>query len=254
MNKKPIAIITGATSGIGKATALHFAANGYRLVIAGRRENRLTALNDQIVKTMHSDVISLAFDVRNRDEVIEKLHSLPEDWQNPEVLVNNAGLALGLSPLQESNQADWDQMIDTNVKGLLYVSEAVIPWMIAGRKGHIINIGSIAGTEVYPGGNIYCATKHAVNAISKSMRIDLLKHGIKVTQIRPGLAETEFSFVRFKGDAERAKGVYKGYEAMRPDDIASVIFYVTTLPAHVNINDLELTPLAQANSYLVNKT
>ena len=198
-------------------------------------------------------VLALSFDVRNRQQVVDAFSAIHDDWKNIDVLINNAGLALGLNPLQNGDYNDWDQMIDTNVKGLLYVSEAIMPWMIENKKGHIINIGSIAGKEVYPGGNIYCASKHAVDAISKGMRLDLLPHGIKVTQIRPGLAETEFSVVRFKGDKNKADNVYKGYEPMNAHDIAEVIFYVTTLPPHVNINDLELTPTAQANSYVVNK-
>ncbi len=252
MNKK-IAIVTGATAGFGKAIAIRFAKQGYNLVITGRRSDRLTELARDLNDKYETETICLDFDVRDRDAVRENLESLPQEWRQPDVLVNNAGLALGRSPLDQGDYKDWDQMIDTNVKGLLYVSEMIMPWMIENKKGHIINIGSIAGTEVYPAGNIYCASKHAVNAISKGMRIDLLKHGIKVTQVRPGLAETEFSMVRFKGDAKKADAVYKGYVPMNADDIADVVSYVVSLPAHMNINDVEITPTAQANSYTINK-
>ncbi len=251
MNKK--AIITGASAGFGTAAAEKFAKEGYDLIITGRRKERLDDLAQKLEKDFPVKVLALSFDVRNRQQVVDAFSAIHDDWKNIDVLINNAGLALGLNPLQNGDYNDWDQMIDTNVKGLLYVSEAIMPWMIENKKGHIINIGSIAGKEVYPGGNIYCASKHAVDAISKGMRLDLLPHGIKVTQIRPGLAETEFSVVRFKGDKNKADNVYKGYEPMNAHDIAEVIFYVTTLPPHVNINDLELTPTAQANSYVVNK-
>lgn len=250
---KKIAIITGATAGFGKATAEKFAEQNYNLVITGRRAERLAELARNLSEKYKTETICLDFDVRDRDAVRESLGTLPKEWRNVDVLVNNAGLALGLNPLNEGDFNDWDQMIDTNVKGLLYVSEMVMPWMIEQQKGHIINVGSIAGTEVYPGGNIYCASKHAVNAISKGMRIDLLKHNIKVTQVRPGLAETEFSVVRFKGDQNKADSVYNGYEPMHAEDIADVILYVSSLPPHLNINDVELTPTAQANSYTVHK-
>ncbi|PLW99298.1 MAG: NAD(P)-dependent oxidoreductase [Marinilabiliales bacterium] len=247
------ALITGATAGFGKATAERFAKEGFNLIITGRRKERLEELAQTLKNKYNTESVCLGFDVRDRDQVRANLETLSAEWRKIDVLVNNAGLALGLNALQDGDYRDWDQMIDTNVKGLLYVSEMVMPWMIANKKGHIINVGSIAGTEVYPGGNIYCASKHAVNAISKAMRIDLLKHGIKVTQVRPGLAETEFSMVRFKGDAEKADNVYKGYEPMHADDIAEVIFYVSSTPTHLNINDIELTPNAQANSYTVFK-
>lgn len=250
---KKIAIITGASAGFGKATAEKLAAQGFNLVITGRRAERLDELARDLSEKYKTETICLDFDVRDRDAVRENLGSLPQEWRNVDVLVNNAGLALGLTPLNEGDYNDWDQMIDTNVKGLLYVSEMIMPWMIEQQKGHIINVGSIAGTEVYPGGNIYCASKHAVNAISKGMRIDLLKHNIKVTQVRPGLAETEFSVVRFKGDQEKADSVYNGYEPMHAEDIADVILFVVSLPPHLNINDVEVTPTAQANSYTVNK-
>lgn len=246
-------IITGATAGIGEATAHHFAALGCDLVLTGRRGERLMLLKNLLEEKYNITVITLTFDVRNRDEVVAAFKQLPDSWHKVDVLVNNAGLALDLSPLNKGDYKDWDQMIDTNVKGLLYVSEAIMPWMIEQQKGHIINVGSTAGLEVYPGGNVYCASKHAVNAISKAMRIDLLQHGIKVTQVRPGLTETEFSMVRFKGDQERAEKVYQGYQALQPQDIADIIGYVATLPDHVNVNDIEVTPKVQANAYMLNK-
>ena len=243
------ALITGATAGIGRATALLLAKNGYRLIITGRRSQRLEELRAEIGSS--NDVLCLAFDIRNRQEVENALGSLPEQWRKIDVLVNNAGLAAGLNPLQEGSVEDWEQMIDTNVKGLLYISRFVANLMINQRSGHIVNIGSIAGVQVYENGNVYCASKHAVHALSQGMRIDLLKHGIKVTEIRPGLAETEFSLVRFKGDAESAKKPYIGLVPLSSDDIAEAILFAISRPPHVNINDMEITPTAQASSYYV---
>ncbi len=249
-----IVLITGATAGFGKAIAIKFAAHGYDVILNGRRRDRLAALEEEIKKTFETKVFTLPFDVRKRNEVETALNSLPHEWKKIDVLVNNAGLAQGLSTIQEGDVDDWDVMIDTNVKGLLYVSKVVMPWMIEQNKGHIINIGSIAGKEAYHRGNIYCATKFAVDAISKSMRIDLLPHGIKVTAINPGAAETEFSLVRFKGDADRAKTPYLGYDPLQAEDIAEVVYFAASRPPHVVLNDIVITPLAQANtSYLIKK-
>lgn len=250
--KKTI-FITGATSGFGKATAEIFAKNGYRLILTGRRENRLTELKLQLENEYQAEVYPLCFDVQQEAEVIQAVNSLPEVWKNIDVLVNNAGLARGLDKIQDGSTDNWNQMIDTNVKGLLFVSKAIMPFMIAQHHGHIINIGSTAGKEVYAGGNVYCATKHAVDAITKGMRIDLLEHGIKVTQIAPGAADTEFSEVRFHGDKSKAKSVYKGYTPMKAEDIAEVIYYTTTLPPHLCLNDIVMTSLAQANSFYTYK-
>ena len=246
-------LVTGATSGFGKAIALKFAQNSNKIIITGRRNERLKELSDQINSTQNAECLSLCFDVRNQKEVIAAIQSIPEGWQDIDVLVNNAGLASGLDPIQEGDSEDWDKMIDTNVKGLLYISKELIPVMTKNKKGHIINIGSTAGKEVYPNGNVYCATKHAVDAITKGMRIDLLKHGIKVTQIAPGAANTEFSTVRFHGDKEKADAAYNGYQPMVAEDIAELVYYATSLPAHLCINDLVVTSLSQANSYLINR-
>jgi NADP-dependent 3-hydroxy acid dehydrogenase YdfG len=247
-------LITGATSGFGKACAYLFAENGYRLIITGRRAERLEILSKELFINHGTEVLPLAFDVRNQEEVRQHIGSLPEKWQGIDVLVNNAGLASGFGPLQEGDPDDWNRMIDTNIKGLLYVSKVIMPLMIKRKTGHIINIGSTAGKEVYAGGNIYCATKHAVDAITKGMRIDLLGTGIKVTQIAPGAAETEFAEVRFHGDKERAKAVYQGYKPMTAEDIATLVHYVTTLPPHLCINDLVVTAIAQANSFYVDRS
>jgi hypothetical protein len=251
MNKT--VFITGATAGFGRAIALKFAQEGNRVIMTGRRKDRLMDLVKKIEQEMNVPAYGLAFDVRDETAVNEAINSLPKDWQNIDILINNAGLASGLDPIQSGDTSDWDKMIDTNVKGLLYVSKAVIPFLIENGNGHVINIGSTAGKEVYPNGNVYCASKHAVDAITKGMRIDLLKHGIKVTQIAPGAAETEFSMVRFHGDREKAKKVYDGYQPMSADDIAELVYYSTTLPAHLCINDLVVTSLAQANSYLIHR-
>lgn len=239
------ALITGATSGIGKACAIKFVQNNYNLILTGRRDDRLQQLKTELTKNFKVEITTLTFDVRKREEVRSAIDTLK--GQPIDVLINNAGLAAGLDPIQEGNIDDWDQMIDTNVKGLLYITRNVAPLMVEKKSGHIINIGSIAGREVYPKGNVYCASKHAVDALTKGMRIDLLESGIKVTQIAPGAVETEFSMVRFKGNQQTADNVYKGFEPLHPEDIADVAFYVTTLPAHVNINDLLIMPTAQAN-------
>jgi 3-hydroxy acid dehydrogenase / malonic semialdehyde reductase len=245
---KRIALISGASAGIGEATAIRFAKEDYSVIISGRRVDRIEALADTIRKEYHVEALPLVFDIRSREETENALNGIPENWKRIDVLVNNAGLALGLDKVQEGDPADWDQMIDTNVKGLLYLSRIVIPWMVEKGEGHVINIGSIAGKEVYPKGNIYSATKHAVDAITKGMRIDLLGTGVRVTQVAPGAVETEFSIVRFKGDEDRAAKVYQGYDPLRPEDIADVAYYVTTLPKRVNINDILIMPTAQANA------
>jgi 3-hydroxy acid dehydrogenase/malonic semialdehyde reductase len=244
--------ITGATSGFGKAAAQIFAENGNHLIITGRRKERLEALSKEIM-LKHSVVITtLCFDVRNNEEVVAAINSLPN--LKIDVLINNAGLASGLNKIQDGLLDDWEKMIDTNIKGLLYVSKAIIPLMIKQQSGHIINIGSTAGKEAYEKGNVYCATKHAVDALSKSMRIDLLGKGIKVSQICPGAAETEFSEVRLHGDTEKAKKVYEGYEPMSAKDVASIIYYVTTLPKNLCINDLIVTSLSQASSHYIKRS
>lgn len=241
-----IALITGATSGFGKATAIRFAEHGYNVIITGRREDRLNELESYIKENFEVDVLTLCFDVRNREETINELNAIPHDWKDVTVLVNNAGLAAGLSTFQDGDIDDWDTMIDTNLKGLLYVTRTVSPWMIKNNKGHIINIGSIAGKDVYPKGNVYCATKFAVDALSRAMRIDMLPHGIRVTAIHPGAAETEFSLVRYHGDAEKAKSVYAGYEPLIADDIADIAYFAASRPAHVVLNEIIVTPTAQA--------
>ena len=241
-----IALITGATSGFGKATAIRFAEHGYNVIITGRREDRLNELESYIKENFEVDVLTLCFDVRNREETINELNAIPHDWKDVTVLVNNAGLAAGLSTIQDGDIDDWETMIDTNLKGLLYVTRTVSPWMIKNNKGHIINIGSIAGKEVYPKGNVYCATKFAVDALSQAMRIDMLPHGIRVTAIHPGAAETEFSLVRYHGDAEKAKSVYAGYEPLIADDIADIAYFAASRPAHVVLNEIVVTPTAQA--------
>lgn len=243
-----IALITGATAGFGRAMAHKFASGGWEVIINGRRKERLDELKTEIIQKYGVRALPLPFDVRNRDDVFSQIGALPADWKNIDLLVNNAGLALGLSTIQEGDPDDWDVMIDTNVKGLLYVSRAVIPGMTERGQGHIINIGSLAGKEAYSKGNVYCSTKFAVDALSRSMRIDLLQHGIRVTAIHPGAAETEFSLVRYKGDKERAKNVYRGYDPLTPEDIAEIAWFAATLPRHVVLNDILVTPLAQANT------
>ena len=244
-------LITGATSGIGRATARAFAKNNYKVIICGRREDRLAELQYEL--SQRTEVHTLLFEVRNKKTVQESLASLPENFADIDILINNAGNAHGLDPIQNGDEEDWDAMIDINVKGLLYVSKAIIPKMIERRKGHIINIGSTAAKEVYPNGNVYCATKHAVDALSQGMRMDLNPYGIRVGAIHPGMVETEFSEVRFKGDTERASNVYKGFEPLQPEDIADIIVFVTTRPYHVNIADLMVMSTAQASSTIVNR-
>lgn len=245
---KKICCITGATSGIGKACAESFAKDGYNLIITGRRKERLSQLEHELKKIYPIDIVSLNFDVRERVEVETSLNSLPESWKNIDILINNAGLAAGREPIFEGDYNDWDQMIDTNIKGLLYVSRTIIPWMKERKTGHIINICSIAGKETYAGGAVYCASKSAVDAISAGMRIDCVPYNIKVTNVCPGAVETEFSLVRFKWDKDKADATYKGYEPLTSEDIAQTILYCATLPKHVCINDLVITPTSQANA------
>jgi len=243
-----IALITGATAGIGEATAELFAREGYNLILTGRRTDRLDKLATHLNKKYNVEVATSSFDVSNRAEVLENLESLPAKWKKVNVLINNAGLSQGLDPIDKGDMDDWDRMIDTNVKGLLYVTKVVSNWMITNGHGHIVNLGSIAGKEVYANGNVYCASKHAVDALNKAMRIDLLPHGIKVTAVHPGAVETEFSVVRFKGDEKRAKKVYEGFDALAAEDIAETIWFAVSRPAHVNINELIVMPTAQANA------
>ncbi len=243
-----IVLITGATSGIGKACAELFAKNNYKIIITGRRKDKLDELSQELKSKYKADVLSLCFDVRSQSEVKSAIDGLSADWKNIDILVNNAGLAVGLSSLQNGDIDDWERMIDTNVKGLLYITRSVSPLMVAKNSGHIFNIASIAGKEVYANGNVYCASKHAVDALSRSMRIDMLPHNIKVTNIAPGMIETEFSIVRFKGDEERAKQVYNGLEALKPEDIAETILWIAQRPKHVNINDIVIMPTAQASA------
>ncbi len=247
-----IILITGASSGLGKATAEKFAAEGWNLILTARRKEKLAVVVNDIEKKYGVKTLSLIFDVQDKKAVFEHLENLPKEWQAINILLNNAGLALGRDPFEEANLEDWETMIDTNLKGLLYASKAVLPFIIA-QKGHIINIGSTAGKEVYKDGNVYCATKHAVDAISKAQRIDLLQHQVKVTAIHPGAVETEFSIVRFKGDTTKADAVYAGYTPLKAEDIAETIWYVANTPEHVCINDLVITCTAQGNSTTIFK-
>ncbi|ELR70398.1 Oxidoreductase, short chain dehydrogenase/reductase family [Fulvivirga imtechensis AK7] len=249
---KRIALVTGATSGIGLATAKVLADNNFDLIACGRRKERLEQLKQELTKVCH--VHTLCFDVRDKSEVTNAISSLPTEWRQVDVLINNAGNAHGLSPIDKGDVDDWDAMIDINVKGLLYVSKAVMPGMVERKSGHIVNIGSIAGKEVYSNGNVYCASKHAVDAINNGMRMDLNPYGIKVTAINPGLVETEFSLVRFKGDENKANQVYSGIKPLTPGDIAETILFVVTRPAHVNVSDLIIFPTAQASSTIVNRS
>lgn len=249
MNKT--VFITGATSGIGKATAELLAKHGYALVLCGRRQDRLDQLKQEL--SSQTKVHLLNFDVRDKAAVQNAIAALPKEFSDISILVNNAGNAHGMDTIQEGSLEDWDAMLDINVKGLLYVSRAILPIMISNKEGHIINIGSTAGKEVYPKGNVYCASKHAVDAINQGMRMDLNEHGIRVGAVNPGLVETEFSNVRFKGDEQRAENVYKGYEALKPEDIADIIYFMVTRPYYVNIADLVVMPTAQASSTLINK-
>jgi len=248
---KQTAFITGATSGIGKATAESFAKNNIRLVLCGRRAERLKELQTELSKL--TEVTTLQFDVSKRTEVETAINSLPENFKQVDILINNAGNAHGLSTIQDGSIDDWDAMLDINVKGLLYVSKAIIPQMTERNNGFIVNIGSIAAKDVYPNGNVYCASKHAVDALNKGMRIDLNKHNIRVSAIHPGAVETEFSDVRFKGDTEKAKSVYAGYKALQADDIADIIYFVISRPYHVNIEDLVVYPTAQATPTILNR-
>ncbi|WP_421806019.1 SDR family NAD(P)-dependent oxidoreductase [Flagellimonas sp.] len=245
------ALITGATSGIGKATAELFAKQGFNLILCGRREERLNQLTNELGRD--TAIFTLNFDVRNREDVFSAVDSLPKEFSEIDILVNNAGNAHGLDPIDKGSPDDWDAMLDINVKGLLYMSKAIIPKMVERKSGHIINIGSTAGKEVYPNGNVYCASKHAVDAINQGMRIDLNAYGIRVGAVNPGLVETEFSDVRFKGDSERASKVYQGFQPLKPEDIADIILFVVTRPYHVNIADLVVMPTAQASSTIVKK-
>jgi NADP-dependent 3-hydroxy acid dehydrogenase YdfG len=247
-----IILVTGASSGFGKAIATKFAAGGWNVIITGRRKEKLDELAKALEVNYGIKTLSLVFDVQDKKAVFDNLQNLPTEWQAINILVNNAGLALGRDSFENANLEDWETMIDTNVKGLLYASKAVLPMLIK-EKGHIINIGSTAGKEVYKDGNVYCASKHAVDAISKAQRIDLLQYQIKVTAIHPGAADTEFSVVRFKGDAEKAKAVYTGYTPLMAEDIADTVWYVANTPAHVCINDLVITCTAQANSMYLQK-
>ncbi len=246
---KKIALITGATSGIGLATAQKFAANGIALILCGRREDRLNDLKGSLESNV--EVRTLNFDVRSEEAVQAAVHSLEEEWSNISILVNNAGNAHGLAPVDQGDTRDWDAMMDGNVKGLLYVSRAVIPGMVSRRSGHIVNISSIAGKETYKNGTVYCASKAAVEAISQGMRLDLTEHGIRVTNIAPGAVETEFSLVRFQGDAERAGKVYAGFEPLKAADIADAIFYAVNAPAHVTIADMTILAAAQAQATVI---
>jgi 3-hydroxy acid dehydrogenase / malonic semialdehyde reductase len=245
------ALITGATSGIGEATARKLASAKFRIIICGRREDRLAALHKEL--KAYTEVTTLSFDVRNADDVQRAIAALPPSWKQIDVLINNAGNAHGLDPIQTGSIDDWDAMIDINVKGLLYVSREIIPGMTERKRGHIINIGSIAGKEVYANGNVYCASKFAVDALTRGMRIDLNPFGIKVTSINPGLVETEFSVVRFKGDTSRAASVYKGFKPLSGDDIANTIHYVLSVPEHVMLADITIFPTAQASATVVKR-
>ncbi len=250
---KQTVLVTGATSGIGEATARRFAEAGYRIIITGRRIDRLEKFKKELEESFKTEVLSLCFDVRDKAAVEKNLAHLPEEWSDIDILVNNAGLAVGLSHIDDGDIDDWDRMIDTNVKGLLYVTRAITPGMATRNRGHIINIASIAGKQVYENGAAYCASKHAVDALSRGMRIDLLKHGIRVTNIAPGLVDTEFSLVRFKGDEQRAKTPYVGLKPLVGEDIATVIFFAATLPEHISLNDIVITPTAQADAIYYNR-
>ena len=247
------AFITGTTSGFGYAFSLRLASLGYKLVITGRREDRLYELAEKIRKEYQVEVLPLCFDVRDKNACAEAINQLPENFKKIDLLVNNAGLAAGASPFDESDVEDFERMIDTNVKGLLYITKLIVPGMIERQKGHIVNISSVAGIEVYPNGSVYCASKHAVNAITKGLRIDLVKHGIKVSSISPGAVETEFSLVRYHGDEEKAKAVYKGIVPLTAEDIADTLEFIVTRPDHVSINDIQLNPAQQANTYIINR-
>lgn len=244
------AFITGATSGFGRAIAFRLAKLGYRLIVTGRRADRLDKLVTELQEDYSAEVLPLCIDVRDNETCTKAINSLEGDFSRIDLLVNNAGLAAGASPFQESDLADYEQMIDTNVKGLLYITKLVVPGMIERQSGHIINISSIAGIEVYPNGSVYCASKHAVNAITKGLRLDLVKHGIKVSSVSPGMAETEFSIVRYHGDEKKAKAVYAGLVPLNAEDIADTVEFIVTRPPHVSINDIQINPVQQANTYI----
>lgn len=246
-----IVFLTGATSGIGEATARLLAKNNFKLILCGRRKDRLKKLQAELAAV--TEVTTLSFDVRDQPEVRKQIQSLPEKWKQIDILINNAGNAHGMDPIQSGSLEDWDAMMDINVKGLLYVSKEILPGMTERKSGHVINLGSIAGKEVYPNGNVYCGSKFAVDAITKGMRLDLNPYGIKVTAINPGLVETEFSLVRFKGDADKSSIVYKGIQPLKGEDIADVILYTLTCPAHVVLADITIFPTAQASSTLVKR-
>jgi 3-hydroxy acid dehydrogenase/malonic semialdehyde reductase len=247
-----LALITGASSGIGKATAEAFAALGINLILCGRRTERLEEVKSQLSSKV--EVHTLSFDVRNNEEVVAALNSLPPSLKEVDILINNAGNAHGMSSIQDGDLADWDAMIDGNVKGLLYVSKVVMPWMIERKSGHIVNLSSIAGKQTYPNGAVYCASKAAVESISEGMRLDLNPHGIKVTNVAPGAVETEFSMVRFKGDESRSQSVYQGFEALKAEDIADIIAFTVTRPPHVVMADILILPTAQASPYVLKRT
>ncbi|MFH0760513.1 MAG: SDR family oxidoreductase [Bacteroidota bacterium] len=251
--EKPIVLITGATSGIGRAAAIRLAKEGYRLILTARRAENLKKLGSKLNDQYKTKCYVYPLDVRNLSAVRDFVGSLPPEWQSVSVLLNNAGLAAGLDPIQDGSTDDWDQMIDTNIKGLLYMTRMIAPGMIERQSGHIINIGSIAGKEVYPNGAVYCATKSAVDALTRGMRQDLVPYGIKVSSVCPGAVETEFSLVRFKGDKERAGKVYQGFEPLQAKDIADLIHFIITRPAHVNIQDVLIMPTAQASATIVHK-
>jgi 3-hydroxy acid dehydrogenase / malonic semialdehyde reductase len=250
---KRIIFITGATSGIGKACAERFAASGDNLIITGRRSDRLETLKETLVRQHGIEVLTAAFDVQNKNQVFESVQSLPEKWRTIDVLINSAGLAIGRDLFDDADLTDWETMLQTNIQGLLYVTKAILPYMTMRNKGHIINLGSTAGDQVYERGNVYCASKAAVESISNAMRIDLLRHKIKVTNIKPGAVETEFSIVRFKGDEQRAAGTYEGFTPLSAMDVAESIFYCASLPEHVCINELTITCTAQANGIYIYK-
>lgn len=245
--------ITGATSGIGKAIALRLAKENYQLILTGRRADRLDELKNELENNFDIKIATLCFDIREYAEVEQALELLPDEYKDIDILVNNAGLAAGLDPIYSGDIDDWERMIDTNIKGLLYMTRLVSPRMVERKSGHIINIGSIAGREVYPNGVVYCATKHAVDALSKGMRMDFLPYGIKVTQVCPGAVETEFSIVRFKGDKQRADKVYEGYQSLVAEDIAEAVYYAVSQPAHVDVQDLLIMPTAQASGTMFHK-
>ncbi|MGL5689288.1 MAG: SDR family NAD(P)-dependent oxidoreductase [Bacteroidales bacterium] len=250
---KKIILITGATSGIGEALAIKLAKEGYSLILTGRRAERLEKLKIELIKEYSANIKTICFDIRDKESVFDAIDQLPQEWSDISVLVNNAGLAAGLAPIQDGLLSDWEQMIDTNLKGLLYITKAILPKMIKKQKGHIVNVGSIAGIETYQNGNVYCATKHAVNSLTSGMRMDLVKFGIKVSQVLPGAVNTEFSLVRFKGDTDRANKVYDGFKPLCAQDIADAIQYIIEAPDHVNISDMVILPSAQASAAITER-